>query len=240
VLLLGRGAAWLDGDTMRGLTPQQSASEADTMRGYIIQAGAAILATGAFSPSSPAQPPPPSPGPPPARSPAPPSPAAAPPAPPPFLPHHHRPLNRTGSCDGLAGTRRQELAEPGRGATAPTGAGKQPATARGRRPGENPVPRDAHRDRKHAPAPRVTARALSHGEIRPRCSGAAVPRTSTGPRRPSSTPGRGRGQREPAGSHPERWLFGQATPGPQPTLRTQTPTEKKTRSHVRKKSTSTT
>lgn len=48
VLLLGRGAAWLDGSSLRGLTPQQRASEIDAMRGFLIQAGAGMLAFGAL------------------------------------------------------------------------------------------------------------------------------------------------------------------------------------------------
>lgn len=48
VLVLGRGAAWLDGNTLRGLTASQRASEIDTMRGYLIQAGAGLFALGAL------------------------------------------------------------------------------------------------------------------------------------------------------------------------------------------------
>lgn len=47
-LLLGRGAAWLDGSSLRGLTASQRASEIDTMRGYLIQVGAGVLAAGAL------------------------------------------------------------------------------------------------------------------------------------------------------------------------------------------------
>ena len=47
-LVLGRGAAWLDGNTLRGLTASQRASEIDTMRGYLIQIGAGVLAAGAL------------------------------------------------------------------------------------------------------------------------------------------------------------------------------------------------
>jgi uncharacterized protein YjbI with pentapeptide repeats len=47
-LLLGRGAAWLDGSTLQGLTPSQRASEIDTMRSYLIQVGAGVLAAGAL------------------------------------------------------------------------------------------------------------------------------------------------------------------------------------------------
>jgi hypothetical protein len=47
-LLLGRGAAWLDGSTLHGLTPSQRASEVDTMRGYLIQVGAGVIAAGAL------------------------------------------------------------------------------------------------------------------------------------------------------------------------------------------------
>jgi hypothetical protein len=47
-LVLGRGAAWLDGSTLRGLTASQRASEIDTMRGYLIQIGAGVLAAGAL------------------------------------------------------------------------------------------------------------------------------------------------------------------------------------------------
>jgi hypothetical protein len=48
VLLLGRGAAWLDANSLRGLTPEQRATEIDSMRGYLIQAGAGVLAFGAL------------------------------------------------------------------------------------------------------------------------------------------------------------------------------------------------
>lgn len=48
VLLLGRGASWLDGSNLGGLTPEQRTAEVDTMRGYLIQAGAGILAFGAL------------------------------------------------------------------------------------------------------------------------------------------------------------------------------------------------
>lgn len=47
-LVLGRGAAWLDGSSLRGLTASQRASEVDTMRGYLIQVGAGVLAAGAL------------------------------------------------------------------------------------------------------------------------------------------------------------------------------------------------
>jgi uncharacterized protein YjbI with pentapeptide repeats len=47
-LLLGRGAAWLDGSTLHGLTASQRAGEVDTMRGYLIQIGAGVLAAGAL------------------------------------------------------------------------------------------------------------------------------------------------------------------------------------------------
>jgi hypothetical protein len=47
-LLLGRGAAWLDGSTLHGLTATQRASEIDTMRGYLIQVGVGVLAAGAL------------------------------------------------------------------------------------------------------------------------------------------------------------------------------------------------
>ena len=47
-LLLGRGAAWLDAGSLHGLTPEQRATEIDAMRGYLIQAGAGILAFGAL------------------------------------------------------------------------------------------------------------------------------------------------------------------------------------------------
>jgi hypothetical protein len=47
-LVLGRGAAWLDGSALRGLTSIQRASEIDTMRGYLIQVGAGVLAAGAL------------------------------------------------------------------------------------------------------------------------------------------------------------------------------------------------
>jgi hypothetical protein len=48
LLLLTRGAAWLDGDSLRGLTPEQRASEIDSVRGYLIQYGAGVLAFGAL------------------------------------------------------------------------------------------------------------------------------------------------------------------------------------------------
>ncbi len=48
VLVLGRGAGWLDGSALRGLTAGQRASEIDTMRGYLIQVGAGVLAAGAL------------------------------------------------------------------------------------------------------------------------------------------------------------------------------------------------
>lgn len=48
ILLLGRGAAWLDASSLRGLTPEQRATEIDSMRGYLIQAGAGVLAFGAL------------------------------------------------------------------------------------------------------------------------------------------------------------------------------------------------
>jgi Pentapeptide repeats (8 copies) len=47
-LVLGRGAAWLDGNTLHGLTASKRASEIDTMRGYLIQIGAGVLAAGAL------------------------------------------------------------------------------------------------------------------------------------------------------------------------------------------------
>jgi hypothetical protein len=47
-LVLGRGAAWLDGSTLHGLTASKRASEIDTMRGYLIQIGAGVLAAGAL------------------------------------------------------------------------------------------------------------------------------------------------------------------------------------------------
>ena len=47
-LVLGRGAIWLDGSALRGLTASQRASEIDTMRGYLIQVGAGVLAAGAL------------------------------------------------------------------------------------------------------------------------------------------------------------------------------------------------
>ena len=47
-LVLGRGAAWLDGSSLRGLTAIQRATEIDTMRGYLIQIGAGVLAAGAL------------------------------------------------------------------------------------------------------------------------------------------------------------------------------------------------
>jgi hypothetical protein len=48
LLLLTRGAAWLDGDSLRGLTPEQRASEIDSMRSYLIQYGAGVFAFGAL------------------------------------------------------------------------------------------------------------------------------------------------------------------------------------------------
>jgi hypothetical protein len=47
-LALGRGPAWLDGSTLHGLTASERASEVDTMRGYLIQIGAGILAAAAL------------------------------------------------------------------------------------------------------------------------------------------------------------------------------------------------
>jgi hypothetical protein len=47
-LVLGRGAAWLDGSSLHGLTAIQRANEIDTMRGYLIQIGAGVLAAGAL------------------------------------------------------------------------------------------------------------------------------------------------------------------------------------------------
>lgn len=48
LLLLTRGAAWLDSDSLRGLTPEQRASEIDSVRSYLIQYGAGVFAFGAL------------------------------------------------------------------------------------------------------------------------------------------------------------------------------------------------
>jgi hypothetical protein len=48
LLLLTRGAAWLDGSSLRGLTPEQRAAEIDSIRGYLIQYGAGAVAFGAL------------------------------------------------------------------------------------------------------------------------------------------------------------------------------------------------
>lgn len=48
LFLLTRGAAWLDGNSLRGLTPEQRASQIDSIRSYLIQYGAGVFAFGAL------------------------------------------------------------------------------------------------------------------------------------------------------------------------------------------------
>jgi hypothetical protein len=48
IVLLLRGAAWLYGPGLRGLTPNQQVTAVDNMRGRLIQLGAGLLAAGAL------------------------------------------------------------------------------------------------------------------------------------------------------------------------------------------------